>query len=182
MNTLAERISGTAAQTAKQYGAYVTTTTVAYELINWADGRGEKHLKALTDAGDDAGINQLLEDVARRYAEGVKARSSGYSPDDVAYYSLARLADIVPLALDKEWDGLTGETDSGGRGSGDAREGGVLLAMVVDVRRALGGAVDWATPADFDPESEEGLGRLRVLQDRLGGGRPVTPGYRGRNK
>lgn len=123
---------------------------------------------------------RALFGAARQYAEREKAVQSGYEVEDVAWYSPSKLAALIPLALDPNWDGLTGEDEEPGQpgGSAPAFEGGTLLAMVADVRAALGSAMDWATVQDFALDDELGMERLVGLADKLGGEFPDAPGYR----
>lgn len=81
-----------------------------------------------------------LRGAAKRYCETEKASASGYSFDDVAWYDPTMLEDLIPLALDERWDGTSPSSeddDSLPRSKRDAAVGGTLLAMVMDVRRAI---------------------------------------------
>lgn len=91
-------------------------------------------------------VRRELEDAARTYCERAKAFSSGYSVDDVYWYSAGQVDELKPMAMNPQWKPTdeTPEQDGKPRRSKPAREGGDLLAMVMDVRRA-GAAVGWDT-------------------------------------
>lgn len=97
-------------------------------------------------------IERLITDAARAYCERVKAERSGYSIDDVYWYSPGVVDELKPMARNRAWkpSDETFESDGGeSRRSKPAREGGDLLAMVMDVRRAAA-AVGWNTSAIVD--------------------------------
>jgi hypothetical protein len=180
--TIEDRIPGIAAQVASRYPRFVDRDDVEQELRVYALGEGKKHLDRYVADGDEFRVQRALFGAAKQYAEREKAQKSGYSFEDVAWYSPSKLAELVPLALNPKWDGLTGQGDeSAAYGSTDGREGGTLLAMVADVRRALAPTGTAWTVSDFDPETETGLRNLEWLADQLGGEYPEAPGYgRGR--
>lgn len=182
--TVEDRIPTVAAQVASRYQQFVDRGDVEQELHLYAVGPGKKHLDKLVADGDEFRIQRALFGAAKQFCEREKAAQSGYSFEDVAWYSPLKLADLIPLALDPKWDGLTGEGDeSAAYGSTDGREGGTLLAMVADVRRVVfrpGGYLPKTADA-YDPETELGLENLERLADLLGGDYPEAPGYgRGR--
>lgn len=179
--TIEDRIPTVAREVAAGYRRYVEPADVYQELMAYVFGDGKKALEKLVKEGDEFRIQRALYGAAKQFCEREKAAQSGYSFDDVAWYSPVKLADLIPLALDPEWDGLTGEGDeASGFGAVDGREGGTLLAMVADVRRVLG--TGWSV-SRFNPETESGLANLEWLADRLGGEFPESPGYqRGRRR
>lgn len=177
--TIEDRIPQVAAQTAAKYSRYVDREDVEQELRFYALGDGKRALEKFTESGDEFRVQRALYGAARQYAEREKAAKSGYSFDDVAWYSPLKLADLIPLALDGGWDGLVGEgEENSAYGSTDGKEGGTLLAMVADVRIPLyRSGVRWQ-PSDFDPSTDDGLKNLEWLADQLGGEFPEAPGYR----
>jgi hypothetical protein len=162
-----------------RFADYTDRADVEQEVRLYVLGDGAKHIAKWVADDEKFRITRALCGVARQYCEREKAARSGYSFDDIAWYSPEKLAELVPLALSAQFDGLTGDTDqSSAYGSTDGAEGGTLLAMIADVRRALGQANDWANASDFDPETDVGLERLTALADRLGGEFPGAPSYR----
>ena len=172
------KINVIANRTAKTYPTWTTPNDIRQELHLYIRDGGKKHIQKAIENGDHYRVDKLLYGAAKRYAETEKAARSGYSFEDVAWYSPEKLADLVPLAVDPGWDGLTGEGDeTSGRGSVDGREGGTLLAMIADIRRF----VPAGDSRSFDPLTEAGLANLCWLAERLGGEFPESPGYgRGR--
>lgn len=177
---LADTIRYVATQTEKKYKGFVDRDDVLQELNLYALTAGSKTFARW--AGEEDGqfrITRALFGAANQYAETEKAARSGYEFGDIAWYTPSRLYQLLPLALDSEWDGLTGAGEENESSSKQPSfESGTLLAMVSDVRTALGNAVDWAKPDDFDPETDLGMERLVALADRLGGEFPDAPGYR----
>ena len=179
---LIDRAPLVAGRTQARFARFCSRDDVESEVKVYILGEGRSPLEKMLadDTGGEFRAMRALFGVARQFCEREKAVKSGYSFEDVAWYSPAKLVDLLPLALNAGWDGITGEGDeTASFGSTDGREGGTLLAMVADIRRALGN-VNWQLK-DFDPETENGQFNLEWLADRLGGEWPEAPGYgRGR--
>lgn len=126
-------------------------------------------------------IFRQFHDVAVSYAEKEKAARVGYDPDDVAWYSPALVEALMPLALDDTFTGQVQTEDDGTkgrRGRKPANEGGDLLAMVMDVRRALDGeGLEGYFQTHTADDYELWDARIAQLVDFLGGTR-VTIGRR----
>lgn len=180
---LLSRAAQVAGKTHARFTRFTSLDDVTQEVRLYILGEGRPHLeKMLTAEGGEFRAMRALYGVARQFCEREKAVKSGYSFEDVAWYSPTKLVDLIPLALNTRWDGITGEGDeTASFGSTDGREGGTLLAMVADIRRALGSSGGAWKVTDFDPETEYGQFNLEWLADRLGGEWPEAPGYgRGR--
>lgn len=120
-----------------------------HDYVEHADVQQELQLFILENAAqvarwyNNSGFHRValaLRGAAKRYCETEKAAASGYSFDDVAWYDPTMLEDLIPLALDERWDGTSPSSeddDSLPRSKRDAAVGGTLLAMVMDVRRAI---------------------------------------------
>jgi hypothetical protein len=176
---LQAEIASVATYGAIKYEGFAERDDFLQELHLYALTGGAKHLAKWAGTDEQFRIRRALHGVVKQYGEEQKALALGYSYGDVAWYTADKLADLVPLALDAGWDGLTGEQGDGERQvKSDGREGGTLLAMVADVRRVLGSGPHM--PADYDPETEVGKGRLQALSELLGGDPPDAPGYRRR--
>lgn len=165
-------------KSAGRYKRWVSEEDLIQELHLFVLDKGRRDIDKAVSDGDRSRTLRTLFGHARRYAETEKAAQSGYAFEDIAWYDPTKLATLIPMALDPCWDGLVGESDQvGGHTHTDGREGGNLLAMVIDVRIALGSTMDWAKPSDFDPDTDLGMERLAKLADRLGGEFPNSPGY-----
>lgn len=97
----------------------------------------------------------------------------GYDPDDQFYYSRKLVAELLPLAVAGPEPPARGLTDTPG-GKGDPAEGGSMLAMIVDVRRALSlmgagrrAAIEGGVTAGQEPYAVD----LDLIVELLGGPR-----------
>lgn len=168
-----------------RYSRWVDQEDVLQEVWLYALGDGAKHIQTWREKNEMHRVRLALAGAAKQFCEQEKAQKSGYHFEDVAWYSPEILADLVPLALDPHYDGITGETgdQSSRRKQTDGREGGTLMAMIADTRKALEKVGDSLDPADYVLETEEGTERLVNLADFLGGEFPNSPGYqRGKRK
>jgi hypothetical protein len=98
----------------------------------------------------------------------------GYDPDDQFWYSRKLVAELLPLAVYGPEPPARGLTDSPG-GKGDPAEGGNMLAMILDVRRALSlmgagrrAAIEGGVTAGQDTDAVD----LDLIVDLLGGPKP----------
>jgi hypothetical protein len=149
-------IKYTTAQVTMRYRRWVDRDDMTQELNLYLLGDGKREAKRAVTVGQ---MNRLLRGVAVQYAEREKAVKSGYSPDDVIWYSRELLEDVlIPLALDDTFDGVISDR----LGSSQSLS---LVTMVVDVRRAIK-----AVGAD-----------VVSVHAFLGGGQPNTGGYRRRS-
>jgi DNA-directed RNA polymerase specialized sigma24 family protein len=84
---------------------------------------------------------QMLR-VAERYARKEKAARSGYQTGDEAYYERAMLGQLLPFVIASVIDGAVLEQaqemvkDGQPRGSSSPAEGGNLLAILIDIKKA----------------------------------------------
>src|SRR6059058_3826024 len=91
-------VSYTTAQVTMRYRRWVDRDDLTQELNLYLLGEGRREAKRAKTVGQ---MNRLLRGVAVQFAEREKAVKSGYSPDDVAWYSKELLEDVlIPLALD----------------------------------------------------------------------------------
>ena len=179
---LAKLLAQTQRETADWYTDYVDPGDTAGEQALYAV-ENERMLQKWIDRGEPHRVTLALRAVAKRYGETEKAHQSGYELGDVAWYSPLGLESLVPLALDPEWDGLTGEAEDSDlpHQSGPASEGGTLLAMVMDIRRVF--HLHGHRHGSWDADTETGLANLEWVADKLGGDYPSAPGYsRGRRE
>jgi hypothetical protein len=121
-------IKHTTAQVTMRYRRWIDRDDLTQHIHLYLLGDGRREAKRAKTVG---AMHRLLRGVATEHAEREKAVKSGYSPDDVAWYSKELLEDVlIPLALDDTFDGLT----SSDQGSSQSLS---LVTMVVDVRRAI---------------------------------------------
>lgn len=100
--------------------------------------------------------------------------AKGYDPDDQFYYSRKLVAELLPMAVYGPEPPARGLTDAPG-GKGDPAEGGNMLAMILDVRRALSmlgpgrrAAIEGGVTAGIEPDTLD----LDLIVEMLGGPRP----------
>jgi DNA-directed RNA polymerase specialized sigma24 family protein len=193
-------VASAAARWAKHF-PMVDPEDVRQTLWVWVTRREEKVREYLED-GTTRRLRNRLESVARGYCESEKARVSGYSVDDLYYYSTETVRDLLPAVFDYEdWmPGSPGEVD-GRRRQTLANEGNNILAMLADLSGAL-----WSLPQEhqdvltavfrdnvpleelaadagvteetYEKRVYRAIGRLR---SRLGGQRPDFPRRRPSN-
>lgn len=135
------------------YGKYVEFEDISQDIWLYRLGAGKKTIDRYAAAGNGKAIAATFRSVARRYCEIEKAARSGYEYRDVAWYTPSQVEDLLPLALDPGWDAIDAAAGDGG----DKAEYGTLLAMVMDVRRAI--SAGWV--------SAQGISKF------LGGEKPV---------
>lgn len=177
MSTI-ERAKTVADTVHSRFAEYCDVEDLQAEIVAWSLTRkGSEQITTLSEAADDDGIFKLMQNVALQYAHQERAAKTGYDFEDLSWYSPSKIADLIDLARNPEFDGISGESDdeNSGRGQVIAKEGGNLLAMVLDVRRAISNC---GQPY-LDPETGEyDDNYLEQLSDFLGGEFPGAPGYR----
>jgi hypothetical protein len=91
---------------------------------------------------------------------------------DQFHYTADYIWQLLPYALNPNWDGTAGKVNDGNGGKSSARpsESGGLLASVIDVRRAINLAgFRYLSLEHYDPTTDDGRSRLRVLKGKLNG-------------
>lgn len=171
-----DNIVRVAKQTVGKYSDYVSVEDIIQQLHLYVL-ENEKMFTKWAERKQEPWAIRALHSAAKKFCETEKAHQSGYSVDDVYWYEPAQLANLIPLALNAGWDGLSGADEDRGmpQGKSPASEGGNLIAMVADIRRVLRGKKFLLT--DFDIETDEGAERLQWLCYQLGGEYPTTPGH-----
>lgn len=180
---LLKMVSHVAKAGAARYADWVDHSDVYQDLWIYAFTSNRKQLLKWQLAGEKFRLMRALFGAVKQYAETEKAAQSGYEFADVAWYSPDKLADLIPLALNREWDGMTGDEAEEGMPESQTlgREGGNLLAMVCDIRRVID--KEPARYGGWEKDTANGDANLEWLADRLGGEFPEAPGYsRGRSK
>lgn len=198
--TLEPLIAGVALRYRRGY-PMVSSEDVRQELWVWATAREEKVREYLED-GNTRRLRNRLDSVGRGFCDAEKARIVGYSTDDLYFYSVETIRELLPAVFDYEaW--LPGQaTDSSNNGpkrkSVLASEGNNALAMLSDISAAL-----WSLHPEHrdvlvavfrDREPIEALAdeagitvdsyekkvtrAIKRLRSRIGGERPEFPTHR----
>ena len=164
---------------ARRYGRYgVTREDAAQEMWVWLLGKGTASVRRwlANDPQQTTRIWRSLVDAGETYARAEKAARVGYDPADEFFYDKKLIEAGLILALDTTFDGMVNPgNDSGVRNRKVASEGGNLLAIVGDIRRAIKVCPDWVGFTLLQSEPG-GLGwddAIAALIAVLGGERPT---------
>lgn len=166
----------------KRYHGYVLFEDLTNEVYVWLyEHRGKVRKWLSSSPQQTTRIFRSFYDAARGYAEQEKALKAGYDVEDIAWYSPQLIEGLLPLALDPDFYPESvneRETEAPSSNRRPPSEGGELMTMVIDIRRALDGTglTDWFL--DHDSSSDVWDARIEQLVDHLGGMRP----YVGRRK
>ena len=187
-----------------RYHSFVEKDDLKQECLKWAITRSDYINEQLAEPDtkkrqhNEARVAYQMRRVAERYARKEKAAKSGYNITDEAYYESATLAQLLPFVIASVLDGTVLEQaqemirDGQPKGSSSPAEGGNLLAVLVDIKKAylkldansqqlltlryhenftlaqIGGVLGCATST----AERRCLGAVRRLQDELGGVSP----------
>ena len=192
----------TVAQTIhRRYGTFAERDDVKQECVKWALTRADYINEQLSEPDtkkrqhNEHRVAWQMLRVAERYARKEKAVKSGYHITDEAYYEGATLTQLLPFVIASVLDGTVLEQaqemirDGQPKGSSSPAEGGNLLAVLIDIKKAylkldvnsqqlltlrhhenftlaqIGGVLGCATST----AERRCLGAVRKLQDELGG-------------
>lgn len=182
-------VSGVGITLARMY-QMLERADLEQECWVWAITHPKKFREYLAEA-EWGKMRRAMTNSARRWAEGERAAASGYSPDDVYWYSITELGVLLGAALDPYGAQVGRQDDEPARG-GDPAVAGNWTALLTDVRIAY----DALSTEDrtllairhrdglLDREIAQSYGvttstvdrwlkrALRRLQDQLGGPRP----------
>ena len=195
----------TVAQTIhNRYKSFTERDDIKQECLKWALTRTDYLTEQLSEEDvkkrqhNEHRIAWQMLRVAERYARREKATRSGYHTSDEAYYESATLAQLIPFVIASVLDGTVLEQaqemirDGQPKGSSSPAEGGNLLAVLVDIKKAylrtdastqqlltlryhenftlaqIGGVLGCAVST----AERRCMNALRKLQDELGGVSP----------
>ena len=195
----------TVAQTIhNRYKSFTERDDIKQECLKWALTRTDYLTEQLSEPDtkkrqhNEHRIAWQMLRVAERYARREKATRSGYHTSDEAYYESATLAQLLPFVIASVLDGTVLEQaqemirDGQPKGSSSPAEGGNLLAVLVDIKKAylrtdastqqlltlryhenftlaqIGGVLGCAVST----AERRCMNALRKLQDELGGVSP----------
>ena len=139
----------TVAQTIhNRYKSFTERDDIKQECLKWALTRTDYLTEQLSEEDvkkrqhNEHRIAWQMLRVAERYARREKATRSGYHTSDEAYYESATLAQLLPFVIASVLDGTVLEQaqemirDGQPKGSSSPAEGGNLLAVLVDIKKA----------------------------------------------
>ena len=179
-------VDSVAGQILRRYRWFSSREDIRQHLWVWmlTPGKGRKAGKpkvekwlaaAVDDPNEFIRIRLALRAVATEFCEQEKADQSGYSVEDVAWYTPAKIAQLVPDALDPTYDGGavqgTSEDGTGGKGTSLPEQQSDRLAAVMDVRRVIDRWSSAERGALYDLGDTFDYAVARVL-DELGGEHP----------
>jgi hypothetical protein len=122
----------------RRYRGDVDLDDLRQEAAVWWYGPGQKYVADYIS--EDAKHVRLRRSIWRwcaRYAERERASRRGYNANDQQQYSAGMIASLLPVALDPDGIPDGGGVHEGPKPHGNLAEGGDVLAMLVDVRRAI---------------------------------------------
>lgn len=132
----------------RRYKAYVERDDIKQECMAWAITRNAYITEQLNEPNEERRkhneqrIAYQMRRVAERYARKEKASKSGYQTADEAYYESATIGQLLPFVIASVLDGTVLEQaqqmvqDGQPKGKSSPAEGGNLLAMLIDMKRA----------------------------------------------
>jgi RNA polymerase sigma factor (sigma-70 family) len=139
----------TVAQTIhRRYNTFIERDDVKQECVKWALTRADYINEQLSETEvkkrqhNEHRIAWQMLRVAERYARKEKAVKSGYHITDEAYYEGATLTQLLPFVIASVLDGSVLEQaqemirDGQPKGSSSPAEGGNLLAVLIDIKKA----------------------------------------------
>lgn len=125
-----------------RYREYVDYADVQQELYLWLFShydRVDKWREAYDQVRAERTIIKALRNVGERYCRTEKAHKIGYEPEDEFFYSIPMVADLLALSFDPDWMMPTAVELGSTKSGKPPGEGGNLMAMVADVKRAFAG-------------------------------------------
>ena len=187
-------VNQAAGATSRAYRTWVSFPDVAAHLWLFAVNSEDRLAEYMSRKEGPRIVAKILNQEARTYAIKERAAVSGYSPEDLTWYSLAQIRRILPDVFDyQDWQSF--QTGSARGSKPVANATGDRLATILDVSVALtklqedqvnilswyyreANSLEWiADQLDISEEAaRKRLERaLKALQNELGGPRPVDP-------
>ena len=132
----------------RRYKNFIEKADLAQECYAWAASRATYINTQLAEPDPEQYKHNLqriiwqMRRTAERYARREKADKSGYSISDETYYETATLGQLLPYVIASIVDGTVLEQaqdmikDGQPRGSSSPSEGGNLLAVLIDIKKA----------------------------------------------
>lgn len=123
----------------RRYRDEVDIEDLRQEAAVWWYGPGQRYLaRYLAEDENHVRLRRSVWRFVARFAEKERAAKRGYSPADQLSYSAGMIVQLLPVAVDPDGIPDGGGVHEGPKPKGNLAEGGDILAMLVDVRRAIG--------------------------------------------
>lgn len=137
LSQLTPWVNQAATATYRAYASWVSLPDVAGQLWLWAVKNEARIDTYLSEPEGERIVRSILNQEARTYAIKERAMATGYSPEDLTWYSPSMIRNILPDVFDYE-DWQSFESKGGDRGSKPvANATGDRLATILDVKGAL---------------------------------------------
>lgn len=146
--TLVDLVPAVANSICNKFRGWVERDDVKQELFLWALNRQSQYFDQLNEENrerrehNERRVAFQMRRVAERYARKEKARKAGYQTTDEAFYDTATIAQLMPHILASVIEGTVLEqaqeliNDGQPRKQSTPAEGGNLLAILIDIKRA----------------------------------------------
>lgn len=146
--TIADLVPVVASSIARKFKGWVDKDDVKQELYLWALNRQDQYFDQLNEENKERREHNerrfafQMRRAAERYARKEKARKVGYQTTDEAFYDTATIAQLMPHILASVIEGTVLEqaqeliNDGQPRKQSTPAEGGNLLAILIDIKRA----------------------------------------------
>lgn len=139
LESLTPMINQVAAVTYRSYSSWVSLQDVTANLWLWAVNNRSRVEDYAANSGTDFSriIVSILRTEARTHAIKERAVSTGYSPEDISWYSIKQIKASLPDVFDYEdWQSFQqGRSDRSA--SKPVNESGDRLAAILDIKAAL---------------------------------------------
>lgn len=146
--TIIDLVPVVAGSITRKFNGWVEKDDIKQELYLWALNRQDQYFDQLNEENkarrehNEARIAFQMRRAAERYARREKARKAGYQTTDEAFYDTATIAQLMPHILASVIEGTVLEqaqeliNDGQPRKQSTPAEGGNLLAILIDIKRA----------------------------------------------
>jgi RNA polymerase sigma factor (sigma-70 family) len=140
--------SSVASNIYRRYNQYIERDDIKQECLTWALTRSQYLIEQLSEPDTDKRkhneqkIAWQMRRIAERYVRKEKAVKSGYFINDEAYYESATVAQLLPFVIASVENNTVIEVaqhmvqDGQPKGKSSPAEGGNLLAMLIDIKKA----------------------------------------------
>lgn len=136
IETISPWINQTAAVYRRSYGTWTSFPDIRQHLMAWAYENARRIEGYLAQEDGERIVRSVLNMEARKYCIKERAVSSGYSPEDVAWYSVTALKNRLPDVFDyRDWQSFQAG-EGGPRSNKPAAWSGDRLAELIDVSKA----------------------------------------------
>ena len=143
-----ELASSVASTIYRRYNQYVERDDIKQECLTWALTRSQYMIEQLSEPDTDKRTHNeqkiawQMRRIAERYVRKEKAVKSGYFINDEAYYERVTVGQLLPFVIASVQNDTVIEVaqhmvqDGQPKGKSSPAEGGNLLAMLIDIKKA----------------------------------------------